>query len=247
MPHMREKKVPPQKAHVTFKASDIDRLRTRLNEQLRLQNTCLQFAPEGLVQSAVALGLHWRAVQEIDLVATVSVSCSAASRHELQGVVPVLRGTRAGSSNRLQHGGLGVRGAVTINIASDTNLATFAARRAFALNPQMSSQSSKDCPRTSVLDHTLSASDPRLAIAVAQKHVSNIQCARLGKESNCVTAPTQIASLPVSCSTCSRCVHCGNKSTSSASNRAASAMHASCTRLACAKDATCFGKGQLLA
>ena len=85
-----KKKVPPQKTHITFKASDIDRLRTRLNKQLRLQNTCLQFAPEGLVQSGVALGLHWRAVEEIDLVATVSVSCSAASRHELQGVVPVL-------------------------------------------------------------------------------------------------------------------------------------------------------------
>ena len=113
---MRERRFHHRKGHVTLKASDIDRKRTRLNEQSLLPNTCLQFAPEGLVQSGVALGLHWRALLEIDLVAAVSVSCSAASRHELQDMVPALRATRAVSCNRLQHGGLDVRGALTTDI-----------------------------------------------------------------------------------------------------------------------------------
>ena len=157
LPHMRESRFHHRKAHVTLKVSDIDRLRSRLNEQLRLPNTYLQFAPEGPVQSGVALGLHWRAVQEIDLVATVSVSCSAASRHELQDVVPVLRGTRAVRGNRLQHGGLEVHPG---NLAFRYRARHVAARRAFALHPQKQGQmtschSSKDCPRTSILDHAL--------------------------------------------------------------------------------------------
>ena len=52
-----------------------------------------------------------------------------------------------------------------------------AARRAFALHPQKCSHSSKDCPRTSVLDH----GPQRLPACAAWQ------------ESCCVTAPTQNA------------------------------------------------------
>ena len=113
---MRERRFQHRNAHVTSKASDLGRKRTRLNEQSLLQNTCIQLAPKCHVQSGVTLGLHWRAVLEVDLVAAVFVSCSAQSRSELQDVVPVLRATRAVSCNRLQHGGLEARGALTIDI-----------------------------------------------------------------------------------------------------------------------------------
>ena len=71
---MPEKRFHHRKAHVTSKASDIDRKRTRLNEQSLLPKKCFQFAPEGLVPSGVALGLHRRAVLEIDLAPPQAVT-----------------------------------------------------------------------------------------------------------------------------------------------------------------------------
>ena len=59
---MRERRFHHRKAHVTLKASDIDRKRTRLNEQSLLPNTCLQFAPEGLVQSGRGGALSWKLI-----------------------------------------------------------------------------------------------------------------------------------------------------------------------------------------
>ena len=136
----------------------------------------------------MALGLHWRAVQEIDLVATVSVSSSAASRHELQDVPVLLQREQLAATDFSTAAWKSVVRSLLIspsmsahpgNLAFRYRARYVAARRAFPLHPQKqgkmtSCHSSKDCPRTSILDHALQRQILAFGHAEAQKHVSHL-------------------------------------------------------------------------